>query len=317
MANLLWLQGAGDNGCTISFLNAHQPDVGTLLNRYNVNLLFHPTLSPQSGKEAMELLDRYAGEDEPVDVLVVEGAVTLGPENSGKYCLVGDRPFKDLVETFAARAGYVVAVGSCATFGGMSAAEPNPTDARGMQFYRDKPGGFLGENFRSNSGLPVVNIPGCPAHPDWVTKTLAAVLLGLEDHLELDEFHRPKAFFQSLSHRGCSRNEFYEFGEAAHQFGEKGCLVRPLGCKGIETHADCNQRLWNNHSSKTRAGSPCVGCTEPNFPDAGSGYFFETRGLFKIPKPLGSKTIFRLPGIAFMKLATPKRLKEENRDGPA
>lgn len=308
MLNLVWLQGSGDTGCSISFLNAHQPDVATLMTKFNVNLVFHPTLSSLSGPEVMELFDEYSNGEKPVDVLVVEGAIPLGPNGTGEYCVVGHRPIKDLVKAFAAKAQYVVAIGTCASFGGISAADPNPTEATGLQFYRNQKGGLLGADFKSAAGAPVVNIPGCPAHPDWVTETLSAVILGMGSVLELDEFQRPKSFFDTLAHWGCPKNEYYEFAVPAEDFGKNGCLVKDLGCKGIYTHADCNRRRWNGQSSKTTVGSPCLGCTEPNFPDASKGYFFRTDGW---PAPLGANQFFRIPALGLLKMATPKRLKEE------
>jgi hydrogenase small subunit len=154
----------------------------------------------------------------------------------------------------------------------------------------------------------VINVSGCPAHPDWLSKTLGAVLLGMGDLIELDQYQRPKMFYETVSHWGCTRNEFFEYGLAAQSFGEKGCLFPKLGCKGPDAHADCNDRLWNRQSSKQRVGSPCLGCTDPNFPDAGSGWFFKTRSA--LPTPEGANLLFHVIGKGFDKLACPAWIKE-------
>lgn len=308
MANLIWLQGATDNGCSISFLNADQPDVAQIITELNVNVLFHPTINPTSGPEAVKVFDQVTGNGQALDVLVVEGAVQRGPNGSGAYCLIGDRPLKDIVEQLAAVAQYTVALGTCAAFGGIAAAEPNPTDATGLQFHQTKKGGILGAGYKSQAGLPVINVPGCPAHPDWLSKTLGMVLLGMGDLIELDEYQRPKLFYGTVSHWGCSHNEYFEYGFGRAAFGEKGCLYRYLGCKGPDTHSDCNQRLWNRQSSKQRVGSPCLGCTEPDFPDAGSGWFFRTRSALPVPK--GANPVFHVIGKGFDTLACPAWIKE-------
>jgi hydrogenase small subunit len=312
MPNLIWLQGATDNGCSISFLNADQPDVAQILTNFDVNVIFHPTINPTSGPQAVKAMAPHARGDEPLDVLIVEGALQNGPNGTGAYCLIGERPLKDLVMELADKAAYTVAVGTCAAFGGVAAADPNPTDATGLQFHKDQPGGLLGADYSSGAGLPVVNLSGCPAHPDWVSKTLGAVLMGMADLIKLDEYHRPKMFYQTVSHWGCPRNEYFEYGYGAPQFGKMGCLVRYLGCKGPDTFSDCNQRLWNRQSTKQRVGSPCLGCTEPDFPDAGSGWFFRSRTAFPIPK--GANPLFHIIGKGFDKLACPAWIKEVARE---
>ncbi len=308
MPTLIWLQGATDNGCTISFLNADQPDVAQILAKLDVEVVFHPTINPMSGPQALRAIEPYARGERPLDVLVVEGAVQKGPDGSGAYCLVGDRPLKDLVLELAPRAAYTVALGTCAAFGGVAAADPNPTDATGLQFHRARLGGLLGPDYRSRAGLPVVNVPGCPAHPDWLSKTLGAILMGMGDQVELDRYQRPTMFYRTVSHWGCPRNEFFEYGVGAATFGQPGCLFRYLGCRGPDTHADCNQRLWNRQSSKQRVGSPCLGCTEPTFPDAGSGRFFRTPE--RLPVPEGANRVFHVLGKGFDSLACPAWIKE-------
>ena len=199
---------------------------------------------------------------------------------------------KEWVRELCDAAQYVVAIGDCATWGGIPATAPNPSESQGLQFLKRNHGGFLGKDFRSKAGLPVINIPGCPAHPDWITQIVVAVATGRGAEVSLDEFQRPKTFFQSFTQTGCTRNMHFAYKVSATEFGQrKGCLYYDLGSRGPMTHSPCNRILWNRQSSKTRAGMPCLGCTEPEFPffDLAPGTVFKTQTVMGVPKdlPLG------------------------------
>jgi Ni,Fe-hydrogenase I small subunit len=220
------------------------------------------------------------------------------------------RPMKEWVAGLSAAAQFVVAIGDCATWGGIPATAPNPTDSEGLQFLKRKPGGALGTGFQSKSGLPVINIPGCPAHPDWVTQILVAVATGRSGDITLDEFQRPKTFFSSFTQTGCTRNMHFAYKVSATAFGQrKGCLFYDLGCRGAMTHSPCNRILWNRVSSKTRAGMPCLGCTEPEFPffDLAPGTVFKTQTLMGVPKnlPAGINKVGYIKLTAGAKAASP------------
>ncbi len=306
MVNVVWMQGATDNGCLVSFLNMQQPDVYQAIEKLGVSISYQNTINPASGREVIATLEKYIAGEEQLDVLIIEGAIPRGPNGTGMACFIGPKSFAQWISELAPKAQYVLAVGTCAAFGNIPAAEPNPTDATGVQWHKTEMGGFLGREFRSKAGLPVINISGCPAHPDWVAQTLVAVLLG--KNVELDKYNRPKDFFgeEITVHDGCPRNEYYAFKVAAEKFGDKGCLYMNLGCKGPHTHSDCNRRLWNRQSSLTRCGIPCHGCTNPDFPE-GSMPFFQRRRLVVE----GWKVVPYLIGSGFMKLAKPERLKNE------
>ena len=166
MYNLLWIQGSSCGGDTISVLNAEQPEVLTALQMLDVRLAWHPFLSPEGGREAAFILETLAAGRERLDILVVEGAVPNGPQGSGRYFLLHGRPFRDWVLELSRRAVHIMAIGTCACFGGIVTSAPNLTEAVGLQFLHDKRGGLLGRDFTSASGLPVINIPGCPCHSD-------------------------------------------------------------------------------------------------------------------------------------------------------
>jgi len=220
------------------------------------------------------------------------------------------RPKRDIARALAQKARFVVAVGTCATFGGIPAAPPNPTDCTGMQYDGEREGGLLAPDWRSAGGLPVINLAGCPVHPLTITRTLA--MLAAELPLELDELNRPRAFFSSMVHQGCTRNEYHEYDLEDRQLGERACMFFNLGCQGPVTLANCNTELWNNRSSKTRAGVPCFGCTSPGFPRNGDLFKTEKIGNIPLHLPLGVSRAQYMAYKNLAKEAAPERIK--NRD---
>ena len=314
MASLLWFQGGACSGNTMSFLNAEEPSACDLVTDFGIDIAWHPSLGVEFGETAQRLFKQYASGEKPLDVFVYEGTVMMGPDGSGRYDMFADRPMKDWVAELVEQATFVVAIGDCACWGGIPATAPNPTDSIGLQYLKRDAGGFLGADWRSKSGLPVINIPGCPAHPDWVTQILVAVASGRAGDIALDELQRPQTFFKTFTQTGCTRNQYFEWKESTESFGEgtrKGCLFYEYGCRGPVTHSPCNRILWNKHSSKTRAGMPCVGCTEPEFPfyDLAPGTVFKTQKMFgAIPKdtlPEGTDPLTYAAHAAAARIAAP------------
>ena len=289
MANLLWLQGGACSGNTMSFLNAEEPSACDLVTDFGINILWQPSLGLELGDNVQKLLRDCVSGVIPLDIFVFEGTVVNAPNGTGTFNRFAGRPMKEWVKELTAAAQYVVALGDCATWGGIPAMSPNPSDSQGLQFLKKQHGGFLGANFKSKAGLPVINIPGCPSHPDWVTQVLVAVATGRAGEVELDDLQRPKTFFKSFTQTGCTRNMHFAYKVSATEFGQrKGCLFYDLGCRGPMTHSPCNRILWNRQSSKTRAGMPCLGCTEPEFPffDLAPGSVFKTQTMMGVPKDL-------------------------------
>ena len=289
MANLLWLQGGACSGNTMSFLNAEEPSACDLVTDFGINILWHPSLGIQLGDDLKRLLEQCVSGEIKLDIFVFEGSVINAPNGTGQWNRFAGKPMKEWVKALAAVADYVVAIGDCATYGGIPATAPNPTQSQGLQFLKRERGGFLGAEFLSQLKLPVINIPGCPAHPDWVTQILVAIATGTGDGLALDEFQRPETFFQTFTQTGCTRNLHFSYKVSATEFGQrKGCLFFDLGCRGPMTKSSCNRILWNRQSSKPRAGMPCIGCTEPEFPhfDLAPGTVFRTQTFMGVPKYL-------------------------------
>jgi hydrogenase small subunit len=267
---LIWMATGSCTGCSVTLLNAAAPTVrfalvGNILPDKRLSLGFHTTLMAAGGYPAMHTLDQIAREHSGGFVLVIDGATAAGAE--GLYCTVGESDGEpitgyDHVRDLGRAAKAVLAVGSCAAFGGIPAARPNPTDCLTVRQIFDR------EGIRT----PLVNIPGCPPHPDWIIGTIATLLLGGVEALRLDAHGRPAAFFSQLIHDNCPYRGHFERGEFAQRLGEHGCLLK-LGCKGPITHADCPLRRWNNATSWcVQAGHPCIGCCEPGFPAVGSLY---------------------------------------------
>jgi hydrogenase small subunit len=244
---VVWIQGLSCSGCSVSLLNTQSPDPVGFLTQYAA-LLFHSTLSTATGHQSLEIIDTAI--EKGGFVLVVEGAI---PEGMPEACLMGGKPVADWVARAAKKAVAVLTVGTCSSFGGMPAAENNPTGAISAP-------DFLA---RKSIETPYICLPGCPAHPEWTVGTVVHVVkFGIP---ELDEKHRPLMFYAKPLHDQCPRFADYERENYAQTFGEPGCLFE-LGCMGPKTHADCTVRFWN-HGVNTciKAGAPCVGCASEHF----------------------------------------------------
>jgi ferredoxin hydrogenase small subunit len=311
--NLLWLQAAGCGGCTMSLLCAEDPNALDLLAGAGIKILWHPTLSEATGAEVTALLAGIEAGELPLDILCVEGSIARGPMGTGRFNMLGGtgRSLLDWVASLAPRARHVVAVGTCATFGGVTAAGSNPSDAVGLQYDGALAGAALPSTFRDPSGLPVINISGCPVHPDWVTETLMLLASGALGPADLDDYARPRFYADHLVHHACSKNEFYEYKASAETLGQMGCMMENLGCVGTQAVGDCNIRTWNGAGSCTRAGYPCINCTAPEFEEPHHA-FTETPKIAGIPVGLPTD----MPKAWFMalaslsKAATPKRIAE-------
>jgi hydrogenase small subunit len=269
---VIWLQAATCTGCSVSVLNSVSPTIKNILideviPGKHVNLRYHATVMAGQGEAVLEEMEQTAEKKKGGYILVVEGAVptashgacgTLG-EKGGKPVSMASR-----VEHLSKDALAVIALGTCAAFGGIAAGKPNPSGSMGVDE-------FLKQN---NVSVPLINIPGCAPHPDWFVGTLASVLLkGLPKPNDLDEYKRPKAFYGKLIHENCPRRAYFEEGKFARKFGEPGCL-NELGCKGPVTYADCPLRLWNHGTNWCiGSGGSCIGCVEPGFPDLLSPFY--------------------------------------------
>lgn len=260
--NLIWMQGSTCDGNSMSILDAEEPDFFTFLEKNNIVLLYHPTISPEFAEDARLIFDKCLAGEIPVHIFIFEGAIPT-KDGYGDYFKMQD--VRTMVKNFSSRAMLTIAVGACASWGGIPAAPPNESGAVGLQWTKREKGGLLGKDYVSAIGMPVINIPGCPTHPDWVLLTLQSFVMGKAIHL--DKYNRPLDFFCEKVHRGCNCCEFNDKHLVAKEFTDVGCLELGQGCKGKVIHGDCNIRLWHKTSSCTRSGHPCIGCTDPGFPE--------------------------------------------------
>lgn len=263
--NLVYLELNGCSGNIISLLNGQNPDFEYMINSM-VNLRYCNSLMVAEGEQAIEKLINVLDEDY---ILAVEGAVSL--KSNGLYNIIGNWNGKPLTglqaaTMFGEKAAHILAVGACASHGGVSAAKPNPSESVGLQ-----------------SVLPnkkLIKLPGCPVNPDWFLGTLAHLLLYGQP--ETDNLDRPLLFYSTLIHDRCPRRPFFDRGIFAEKLGDKTCLFK-LGCRGPVTRTDCPTRQWNGHVNwPIGDDTPCIGCAQFGFPDAMAPFIsFDTTRVVK------------------------------------
>lgn len=257
---LVWLETNTCHGNILSLLNSQNPDFGVLL-RELLDLYWSNTLMGAKGFKSIDVLEKVMVERAGEYILVVEGTVPTAA--GGRYAYVGLRrngepwTVTDAVVELAAAAKHVVAVGSCAAWGLPFGAHPNPTGSKPVSAVVNQ---------------PVINVPGCPAHPDWIIGTLAhLVWYGIP---ELDAENRPVMYYGETIHNLCQRRHYFESGIFAREIGEPWCLYK-IGCKGPVTYADCPSRQWCGEHLNWPVGSntPCIGCTSPEFLERTAPFF--------------------------------------------
>lgn len=282
-----WLAGMSCDGCSIAAVGAQSPSVEQLINADIPGLprvvLHHPVLAVEAGERFMEPYRKARrGELGAPYVVVYEGSVAderIAGHFGGYWSAMGaeDRgdgvrqpyPTAKLLRDLSAGAAAVIAVGTCATWGGVPAALGNVTDSMATMDY-------LGQDYRSALGLPVINIPGCAPIGDNITETVAAVLMflaGVGPLPEFDELGRPAWMFKATVHQGCERAGHYEEGVFAEEYGDRECLVE-LGCWGPVVQCNMVSRGAVGHSGGCmNTGGICIGCTMPGFPDAFAPFY--------------------------------------------
>lgn len=247
---VIWLQTSGCTGCSVSLLNYIDAATGREIDEVlleDISLKYHSTVMAAAGQLAVDTAKnaRTAGGY----VLVVEGAVPTGA--NGNYCHVWNDAgvlytAKQAVLDFSAKAAKILAVGTCAAFGGIPAGGTNPTTAYGLK-------GILS----STDYAKVINLAGCPAHPDWIMGTIVHLLLG--HTINLDDDKRPTEYYGTRIHP-CYRSGLAK----ATDIGQLGCFLN-IGCR--KGYCDVPTRKWNNGMNWcVRANTPCIGCTDPAFP---------------------------------------------------
>ncbi|MBC7893783.1 MAG: hydrogenase expression protein HypE [Cytophagaceae bacterium] len=288
--HVFWMAGMSCDGCTITVAGATNPGVEGLLNgtvpAMPKMLLHHPVLSVEAGAEFMQSFrDAWERKLEDPYVVVFEGSVPderIAARTGGYWSAMGSEvvgegsegegrlvPTTEWLSRLAPGAAATIAIGTCATWGGVPAAEGNPTGAMSVM-------DFLGKDYRSAFGLPVINIPGCAPQGDNFTETVFAILLflqGLGPLPAFDELGRPSWLYGETVHRGCTRAGYYEEGVFTHEYGGAECLVE-IGCWGPVVNCNIVKRGAINHMGGCmEAGGVCIACTMPGFPDKFSPFY--------------------------------------------
>lgn len=248
--SVIWLHFQECTGCSESMLRAEHPTLEKLILDV-ISLDYHETLMAAAGHQAEAARKAAMTANKGKYVLVIEGAIPS--KENGIYCKIGGKTAIELTKECAADAAAVIAIGSCASWGGMPSTTPNPTGASGVH---------------EILGKPVVTIPGCPPNPYNFLSTVVHFLT-FGKLPDLDEKGRPKFAYGRLIHENCERRPHFDAGRFAMQFGDEGhrkgyCLYK-LGCKGPETYANCPAILFGdvgNASWPVGTGHPCIGCTE-------------------------------------------------------
>jgi hydrogenase small subunit len=302
---VVWLQFQDCTGCSESFIRSTHPTAESVLFDF-ISLEYTEVLSAASGfqvETAMkQVLEKYKGEY----VLAVEGSI---PDGEG-FTIVGGVDVKETFKEMAAGAMAVISYGSCASWGGIPAAKPNPTGAKPISSYI--------------SNTPVILVPGCPPISEVMTGVIAHIIT-FGAIPELDSLGRPKAFYRHRIHDKCNRRAYFDAGLFVESFDDEGakqgyCLYK-VGCKGPTTYNACAEMRWNGGVSyPIQSGNPCIGCSEKGFWD--NGPFFVRQA--KIPASQTTANIDKIglaatgvvaAGVAVHAVGTAFKKKSDDRRG--
>lgn len=269
--SVIWLSFQECTGCTESLTRSSRPTLESLILDA-ISLDYHHTLQAAAGSAAEEAREQAMQENDGKFILIVDGSIPI--KDDGIYSTIAGITNLQMLKDTAQHAAAIVAVGSCAAFGGIPHANPNPTGAVPVtDIIKDK---------------PIINVPGCPPIPVVITGVLSHYLT-YGTIPELDSLHRPLAFYGDTIHDRCYRRPFYDQGKFAKTFDDEGarkgwCLYE-LGCKGPTTHNACATAKWNGGTSfPIESGHPCLGCSEPDFWDGGGFYEPISTAAFDVNK---------------------------------
>jgi hydrogenase small subunit len=274
--HIVWITaGLGCDGDSVSITAATQPSIEDVLLDAIPGLpkvhLHNPVLAYETGGDFLKYF--YLAEQGKLDpfVLVVEGSIPNEKiKKEGYWAALGTNPHtgqpittNEWIDRLSPKAIALIGAGTCATYGGIHAMSGNPTGCMGLNDY-------LGWEWRSKAGIPVVNVPGCPVQPDNFMETVLYLLYqvaGLAPMIPLDDVGRPEWLFGQTVHDGCDRAGYYEQGEFATEYGSPKCIVK-LGCWGPVVNCNVPKRGWMaGIGGCPNVGGICIGCTMPGFPD--------------------------------------------------
>lgn len=266
--SVIWLSIQECTGCSESLLRSFDPTLESLILD-SISLDYHHVLQAAAGKAAEEARDRAIETNRGKYFLIVDGSIP--GKDAGARSTIGGKSGLSIVRRAAEGAAVVVAVGTCATYGGIGAAAPNPSGAVGAA-------DVLRDLVASGKvTAPVVNVPGCPPVPEVITG-LVTYYLTYGAIPALDELLRPKIFFGRTVHDNCPRLPFFEKQQFAKSFDDDGArlgwCLKDVGCKGPLTFNACTTVKWNQGTSfPMYSGHGCLGCAQPRFWDQPGGFY--------------------------------------------
>ncbi|MCV6608571.1 MAG: hydrogenase small subunit [Campylobacterales bacterium] len=274
---VIWLHMAECTGCSEALLRSDSPTIDSLIFDH-ISLEYHETLMTAAGWQAEENLEHAIEDFKGRYILMVEGGIPSGDSSHfltiGGHGTTGEESAKKASDHAAA----IFAIGSCSSYGGIQAANPNPTNSVSLDKVTDK---------------DVINVPGCPPSEKNIVGTLIYYIL-YGNLPALDAYNRPKWAYGIRVHDLCERRGRFDAGEFVEEFGDEGakkgyCLYK-VGCKGPYTFNNCSKNKFNNGASwPVQAGHGCIGCSEPDFWDT-MGPYEEPKGnrLYDTPFGLGA-----------------------------
>ena len=264
---LIWLEFQDCAGNTESFLRASRPTAAeVILDVLSVD--YHETIMAAAGHQAEQNRDRTVKERAGAYLAVVEGSIPTGA--NGAYCTIGGRSALDIAREVCGSAMATIAIGTCAAYGGIPAAKPNPTGALGVA---DAVPGVRN----------LINLPACPANAENLTALLVHYLT-FKSWPALDHLRRPLFAYGKSIHDNCERRAHYDAGQYVEAWGDAGhrlgyCLYK-MGCKGPVSFQNCPNVKWNSGTSwPIGCGHPCLGCSEPDFWDTMTPFYQHLAGV--------------------------------------
>jgi hydrogenase small subunit len=259
LPTVIWLHGHECTGCDESFIRSTSPFASDVILNM-IALEYTDTLAAAAGEPFEHHLHDILKTKRGKYVLAVEGGVPL--DDNGTYCMVAGRPFVDVLKECAEGAAFIIEYGSCAAWGGIQAAKPNPTNTVSVSSVV--------------SGKKIIKVPGCPPIPEVMTGVIMHYAL-FGEIPPLDVEGRPKQFYGNRIHDTCYRRPFFDSGLFVERFDDEGakagwCLYK-MGCRGPVTYNSCgNLRWWNGLSYPIQSGHGCIGCSERGFWDNDNFY---------------------------------------------
>ena len=263
--SVIWLSFQQCTGCSESILRSFDPTLENLLLNY-LSLDYHESLQAAAGFQAEAARKKAMADSIGRYVLIVDGSIPTGDKEY--WSAAAGESNLEVLRDAVRNAGVVVALGACATFGGIPAAKPNPSQATGVDDLMTR--GLIDTK-------PLVNVSGCPPIPEVITGTIAYYLAN-GALPELDALKRPKVFYGKTVHDNCARLPHFNAGRFAQSFDDAGarqghCLFM-LGCKGPLTFNACTTMKWNQGTSyPMNSGHGCLGCSEPQFWDKSPSFY--------------------------------------------